>query len=70
MVAGGNRGFGLSAIEAMTELPFSQPVPKTLGAVSITLWSLVRGGLPLHRNLIVPEPQGFQTETLPPMPLR
>jgi hypothetical protein len=35
--------------EARCELPFSHTVPKTLGAVSITLWCPLRGGLPLCR---------------------
>jgi len=34
---------GQEAKEARTELPFSQPVPKTLGAVSITLWCPLQG---------------------------
>jgi hypothetical protein len=35
--------------EARCERPFSHTVPKTLGAVSITLWCPLRGGLPLCR---------------------
>lgn len=40
----------LEAVEARRDLPFSRAVPKSLGAVSITLWSPFRGGHPLHQR--------------------
>jgi hypothetical protein len=36
--------------EARYELPFSRTVPKTLGAVSVSLWNSLRSGLPLCLN--------------------
>ena len=62
------------AAEARSELPFSHPVPKSLGAVSVSLWSPMRGWpsplppLTAYRK-VVSDRDGkdskFQTDPLP-----